>query len=87
MGDMPMIDASALAALAAMLDGDRALTVEAGAMVLGVAVGTFRQLSAQPGFPVPAKMGKRLTWRRRELLEWWEAERDRQSRQKRKKAA
>lgn len=32
------------------------------------------------GFPAPAKMGKRLTWRRRELLDWWDAERDRQKR-------
>lgn len=75
-----VIDAGALAAVAAMLDGDRALNVEAAALVLGVAVGTFRQLAAQPDFPAPAKMGKRLTWRRRELLDWWESERDRQNR-------
>jgi predicted DNA-binding transcriptional regulator AlpA len=76
------IDADGLAALAAMLDGDRALNVEASALVLGVAVGTFRQLSTQPGFPVPARMGKRLTYRRGELLAWWEAERERQKRSK-----
>lgn len=69
-----------LAALAAMLDGDRALTVEAAALLLGMRPGTFRQVAAKPGFPRPARMGKRLTWRRRELLEWWDAERDRQHR-------
>ena len=75
---MTVIDAQALAAVAAMLDGDRALPVEAAALVLGMKVGTFRQEAAKPGFPAPAKMGKRLTWRRRELLAYWEAERDRQ---------
>lgn len=73
------LDLAALAQLAALLDGDRALPLEAAALVLGIAPGTFRQLAARPGFPKPAKMGKRLTWRRRELLAWWEAERDRQN--------
>lgn len=71
---------AALASLAAMLDGDRALNLDASALLLGIAPGTFRQLAAKPGFPRPARMGKRLTWRRRELLEWWDAERDRQHR-------
>lgn len=70
----------AMAALAAYMDGDRALPLEAAALVLGIAPGTFRQLAAKPGFPKPAKMGKRLTWRRVELLDWWEAERARQNR-------
>ena len=70
----------ALASLAAMMDGDRALNLEAAALVLGIPPRTFRQLAAKPGFPRPARMGKRLTWRRRELLEWWDAERDRQHR-------
>lgn len=70
-----------LAELAAMLDGDRALNLEAAALVLGgLPHRTFRQIAARPGFPKPAKMGKRLTWRRRELLEWWDAERERQNR-------
>lgn len=69
-----------LAALAAMLDGDRALNLEAAALLLGMKPGTFRQVAAKPGFPKPARMGKRLTWRRRELLEWWDQERDRQHR-------
>jgi predicted DNA-binding transcriptional regulator AlpA len=69
-----------LAELAAMLDGDRALNLEAAALVLGIAPRTFRQIAARPGFPKPAKMGKRLTWRRRELLEWWDSERERQNR-------
>lgn len=69
-----------LAALAAMLDGDRALNLEASALLLGIAPRTFQKLAARPGFPKAAKMGKRLTWRRRELLEWWETERDRQNR-------
>lgn len=75
-----MSEQSALAVIAAMLEGDRALNLEASALVLGIAPGTFRQLAARPGFPKPAKMGKRLTWRRRELLDWWDAERDRQNR-------
>lgn len=77
------IDADALknlAALAAMMDGDRALNLEAAALLLGIPPRTFRQLAAKPGFPRPAKMGKRLTWKRLELLEWWDAERDRQQR-------
>lgn len=69
-----------LTTLAAMVEGDRALNIDGAALLLGVPVGTFRQLSARPGFPAPAKMGKRLTWRRRELLDWWDAERDRQKR-------
>jgi predicted DNA-binding transcriptional regulator AlpA len=83
MGDEKIPQASELAnlaALAAMLDGDRALNLDASALLLGIAPGTFRQLAAKPGFPRPARMGKRLTWRRRELLEWWDAERDRQHR-------
>lgn len=73
----PTMDAL-LAKLATLADGDRALNLEASALVLGIAPGTFRQIAAQPGFPKPAKLGKRLTWRRRELLEWWEKERARQ---------
>jgi predicted DNA-binding transcriptional regulator AlpA len=83
MGDEKIPQASELAnlaALAAMLDGDRALNLDASALLLGIAPGPFRQLAAKPGFPRPARMGKRLTWRRRELLEWWDAERDRQHR-------
>lgn len=80
MGEPTVIDMQALAALAAMLDGDRALNLDAAALLLGIAPGTFRQMAAKPGFPKPARMGKRLTWRRRELLDWWEAERDRQNR-------
>lgn len=70
---------AALERIAALVEGDRALNLEASALTLGVAPGTFRQLAARPGFPKPAKMGKRLTWRRRELLAWWEAERNRQN--------
>lgn len=75
----PTMDAL-LCKLAALADSDRALNLDAAAIVLGIAPGTFRQLAAQPGFPKPAKMGKRLTWRRRELLDWWEKERARQNR-------
>lgn len=69
-----------LVVIAAMLDGDRALPLEAAAMLIGEAPGTFRQLAARPGFPKPAKNAKRLTWMRSELLEWWHRERDRQAR-------
>lgn len=68
-----------LAVIAAMLDGDRALGMEASALCLGIPPRTFQKLAARPGFPKPAKMGKRLTWRRRELMDWWESERDRQN--------
>lgn len=67
-------------ALTAVIDGDRALALEAAALTLGIPPRTFRQLASRPGFPKPAKMGKRLTWRRRELLDWWEQERARQNR-------
>lgn len=81
----PVSDASdierAMVVLAAALgEGDRVLGVAAAALLLAVPVGTFRQLSARPGFPAPAKMGKRLTWRKSELLNWWEDERNRQKR-------
>ena len=66
--------------ITAVMDGDRALALEAAALTLGIPPRTFRQLASRPGFPRSAKMGKRLTWRRRELLEWWEQERDRQNR-------
>ncbi len=80
MAEPTAMDLKALADIAALLDGDRALPLEAAALLLGMKPGTFRQVAARPGFPKPARMGKRLTWRRRELLEWWEAERDRQNR-------
>lgn len=70
----------ALTTLAALVEGDRALGVEASALLLAIPVGTFRQIAAHPGFPQPVKIGKRLTYRRSELLEWWEAERMRQNR-------
>lgn len=74
----PEIEA-ALGRLSAIVEGDRALNVEAAALVLGIPVRTFQKLAAREGFPRPAKMGKRLTWRRRELLDWWDEERDRQN--------
>ena len=67
-------------ALASIVEGDRALGMEASAMTLGVPVRTFEKLAARPGFPKPAKMGRRLTWRRLELMGWWDDERDRQHR-------
>lgn len=72
----------ALVTLAALMEGDRAVNAEAAALTLGVALGTFRKLCVLPGFPAPARMGRRLTWRRRELLAWWDAERERQKRNK-----
>jgi len=77
-GAMAEVDHT-LAALAALIEGDRALGMESAAMCLGVPVRTFQQIAARPGFPKPAKMGRRLTWRRRELMDWWEAERNRQN--------
>lgn len=67
-------------ALASIVEGDRALGMEAAAMTLGVPTRTFEKLASRPGFPKPAKMGRRLTWRRLELMGWWDAERDRQNR-------
>lgn len=74
-----MSDPDALTVIAAMLDGDRALAIPAAALCLGIPERTFRRLAARSGFPKPAKMGKRLTWRRAELLAWWDSERDRQN--------
>lgn len=68
-----------LAVIAAMLEGDRALPLEAAALVIGEKPGTFRQLASRPGFPKAAKNAKVLTWSRRELMEWWYAQRDRQN--------
>lgn len=76
---MGAADENVLTILAALVEGDRALNLETSALLLGIAPGTFRQLAARPGFPKPARMGKRLTWRRRELMEWWESERERQN--------
>ena len=65
--------------LTSLADSDRAVNLDAAAILLGMKPGTFRQIAAQPGFPKPAKMGKRNTWRRRELLGWWDKERARQN--------
>ena len=46
-----------LTTLAAMVEGDRALNIDGAALLLGVPVGTFRQLSARPGFPAPPRWG------------------------------
>lgn len=73
-------DSRLLSLLSAIADGDRVVTSEPAALVLGVPLRTFQKLAARPDFPRPAKMGKRLTWRRRELLDWWEKERARQNR-------
>lgn len=72
-------ESNTLEALAALIDGDRALPLEAACLVIGEKPGTFRQLASQPGFPKAARNAKRLTWSRRELLAWWYAQRDRQN--------
>jgi predicted DNA-binding transcriptional regulator AlpA len=69
-----------LTTLSALIEGDRVLDIRASALLLGISVDSFRRLSTRPDFPAPAMLGKRLTWRRRELLDWWEDERNRQRR-------
>lgn len=69
-----------LSKIASMADSERKLGVGPAALLLGIPEGTFRQFAARPGFPRPAKIGKRLTWSRRELNDWWEKERARQNR-------
>jgi predicted DNA-binding transcriptional regulator AlpA len=70
-----------LAALTAVMDGDRYLDATAAALVIGnLAPATFRQVASRPGFPKAVKIGKGRKWRRRELLEWADRERDRQNR-------
>lgn len=73
------MDDQTLEKLAALIEGDRALPLEAACLVIGEKPGTFRQLAAQPGFPKAAKNAKRLTWSRRELIAWWYDQRDRQN--------
>jgi hypothetical protein len=68
-----------MTALAAMIEGDRALPLESACLVIGETPGTFRQLACKPGFPRAGKNAKRLTWSRRELLDWWYRERDRKN--------
>lgn len=68
-----------LALLAAMLEGDRVLTREGSAVLLSMPLRTFDKLASAPDFPKPAKLGRRLTWRRRELLAWWDRQRDTQN--------
>lgn len=79
MSSEPTMDAL-LAKLATLADSERKVGVEAGALLLGVPVRTFREYAARPDFPRAAKIGKRLTYSRRELNAWWEKERARQNR-------
>ncbi len=68
-------------ALSAIVDGERYLDSAASALLLGnLAPATFRQYASRPGFPRAVKIGKGRKWRRRELLEWADRERDRQNR-------
>lgn len=67
--------------VAALIEGDRYLDVDSARILLGnLAPATFRQYAAKPGFPRAVKLGKGRKWRRRELLEWADRERDRQNR-------
>lgn len=69
-----------IAVIAAMVDGDRYLDVDGARILLGnLAPATFRQYAAKPGFPKAVKLGKGRKWRRRELLDWADRERDRQN--------
>ena len=60
-----------LAVLAATLEGDRWLSAEAAAFLLGqLKMSTFYQIAAAPDFPKAARIGKGRKWRRLELLEY-----------------
>jgi len=48
---MGAADENALTVLAALVEEDRALNLEASALLLGIAPGTFRQLAAAPTSP------------------------------------
>lgn len=76
---MSEMQPTVLSVIAAMLEGDRVLTREAAAVSLGIPLRTFDKLASRHGFPKPAKLGKRLTWRKSELMDWWDSERDRQN--------
>jgi len=69
-----------LSALTAVMDGDRYLDATAAALVIGnLAPATFRQIASRAGFPKAVKIGKGRKWRRRELLDWADRERERQN--------
>jgi predicted DNA-binding transcriptional regulator AlpA len=60
-----------LAILAATMEGDRWLSAEASAFLLGqLPMSTFYQIAAKPDFPPSAKIGKARKWRRLALLNW-----------------
>ena len=60
-----------LAVLAATLEGDRWLSAESAAFLLGqLKMSTFYQIAAAPDFPKAARIGKGRKWRRLELLEY-----------------
>ncbi len=69
-----------VAALAAIVDGERYLDATGAAILLGnLAPATFRQYAAQAGFPRSVKIGKGRKWKRRELLDWADRLRDKQA--------
>ncbi|MDX1555493.1 MAG: hypothetical protein R3212_05650 [Xanthomonadales bacterium] len=69
-----------VAALTAIVDGERYLDSTSAAILLGnLAPATFRQYAARPGFPRAVKIGKGRKWKRRELLDWADQLRDQQA--------
>lgn len=72
-----------VAILAAMVEGERWLCADAAAAYLGqMPRKTFLEFAAKPGFPAPARIGKRRVWRKSELDDWAERLRARQQREK-----
>ena len=46
---------------------------EVSRLMGGISVGSLKQMSVSQGFPTPRKLGSRLVWLRREVLNWIDA--------------
>ncbi len=72
-----------LAALAALIEGDRWLNADSCAVLLGLTTqegkpnrrGFLERLACRPSFPPPLQIGNEKKWKRSELLRWADDER------------
>ncbi len=74
---------STLATLAALIEGDRWLSADSCAVVLGLTTkegepnrrGFLERVACRPSFPAPLVIGNEKKWKRSELLRWADDER------------
>lgn len=73
---------STLATLAALIEGDRWLSADSCAVVLGLVIrgepnrrGFLERVACRPSFPAPLQIGNEKKWKRSEVLRWADDER------------